>query len=141
MSKNLPKVILICIAAILFTGILYFGLRPKGFESSNQVNWLENKNGIRVGRYNTCYADNLLQESNGNLKIPREFTIQIALKSQSTSKDGFQCIMVFHDGSDAEQLLVGQWQSSIVIMNGDDYDNKKRTPKMYIKEGIPSGTK
>ncbi len=46
--------------------------------------------------------------------------------------------MVFHNGNDSEQLLVGQWRSSIVVMNGNDYANKQKTPKLYIKEGLPS---
>ncbi len=65
-----PLFLLIIIAAALFIMIAYFGLRPKDFNSVNQVSWLEDKNGIRVGKYNLCYAIDPLKQTNGIMTYP-----------------------------------------------------------------------
>ena len=129
-----------CIFAVItlamFTGILVFGLRPKDFTTINQVSLLDNKKGVRVGKYNTLYAQNIFKEINSNTKPPNEFTIELALLSLGTATDGFRFIALFHAGDDSGQMLVGQWRTSIVIMNGDDYDNRRKTPKIYIKNSL-----
>jgi hypothetical protein len=38
-----------------------------------------------------------------------------------------------HNGDDGRQPVIGQWRSSLVIMNGDDYSNKLRSPKINLK--------
>jgi hypothetical protein len=118
--------------------ILYFGLRPKGFDPENQVHWLAVRNGIRVGQYNLCYAADLFKAPHGRYDIPSEFSIEMALRPQSTGHDGFKFIMVMHSGRDTAQVLVGQWQASLVVMDGDDYDNSRKTKKIYVNDALPS---
>jgi VanZ family protein len=40
---------------------------------------------------------------------------------------------LIHDADDDRQLVIGQWQRSLVIMNGDDYSNELRKPKIYLE--------
>ena len=42
----------------------------------------------------------------------------------------FQFIAVLHSGDDISQLLVAQWRDTIIVMNGDDYDSRQRSPKL-----------
>ena len=36
----------------------------------------------------------------------------------------FNFIFAIHNGSDRNQLLLGQWRSWIIAINGDDYDHR-----------------
>jgi hypothetical protein len=46
---------------------------------------------------------------------------------------GFNFLFVIHDGDDGKQLLIGQWRSSLIVMNGDDYDHSRKTKRIAVK--------
>ena len=43
---------------------------------------------------------------------------------------------MMHDGSDGHQLIVGQWGSAVIVMNGDDYDHTRRLPRLSAKDAL-----
>jgi len=45
-----------------------------------------------------------------------------------------------HGGQDAEQLLLGQWRNSLIVMNGNDYDGRRGIPKIGVREALPPQT-
>jgi hypothetical protein len=47
-------------------------------------------------------------------------------------EEGFNFIFALHNGNDRNQLLVGQWRSWIIVMNGDDYDHKRRVKRISV---------
>ena len=58
-------------------GILFFGLRPKGFNPANNVHWLVDQVGIRFNRFGIAYTrpmQGLNQKGNSG------FSIEMALK-------------------------------------------------------------
>ena len=59
------------------------------------------------------------------------FSIEIALKPLNY-EEGFNFIFALHNGNDRNQLLVGQWRSWIIAMNGDDYDHKRRVKRISV---------
>ena len=61
------------------------------------------------------------------------FSLEIALKPAKYHKNGFKFLFVIHNGDDGKQLVVGQYRSSIIVMNGDDYDHKRRTKRIAVK--------
>ncbi len=124
--------------AILAT-ILFFGLDPKGFQAENHVTWLKDRPGIRFGRYGMAFTRSSFDPTPSDPQRTPQLTIEIALKPDSTDNDGFKFILVFHNGDDNRQLLVGQWRDSIIIMNGDDYDGRKKVKKTGVKNALPSG--
>ena len=52
---NFLKLYTILTAIILLT-TLFFGLRPKGFNLSNNVEWLKDRPGIRLDKYSIAYT-------------------------------------------------------------------------------------
>jgi hypothetical protein len=117
--------------AILF-GILFFGLTPKDFSFSNKANWLTDKSGIRFSKYGIAYTHPSVSLSAEKLSESNGFTIEISLKPKSFHEEGFNFLFAIHAGNDRDQLLVGQYRSWVVIMNGDDYDHKRKTKRAAV---------
>ena len=117
-------------AVVLFV-ILFFGLRPKDFAFSNGVSRVEDQVGIRFNKYGIAYTDPIkaLRQEFGFGE--NGFSIEIALKP-SSSEEGFNFILTIHNVNDGNQLLLGQWHSWIIAMNGDDYDHKRRVKRISV---------
>ncbi len=116
----------------VLSGILIFGLRPLGFNYSNGVNWIKDQPGIRFSEYGIAYTNPFIELIGGEISKPDEFSVEIALNPASYNKEGFNFIMALHNGSDRHQLLMGQYRSWIILMNGDDYDHKRRTKRIVV---------
>ncbi len=125
------------LTVVAFLIILFFGLRPKDFNRFNRIEWLIDRAGIQIGKYAIAYAT----VSGTSIREPNEdspvFSIEMAFKPKSFQDKGFNLVFSLHDGKESDQLIVGQWQSSIIIMNGDDYDHKQRTPRAVIRSISP----
>ena len=125
--------------AILF-GILIFGLIPKDFHFSNGVNWIKDQAGIRFSKYGIAYTHPFIELVEGEISEPNSFSIEIALKPESYDEKGFNFILALHSGENSHQLLMGQYLSWIILMNGDDYDHKRRTKRIAVNTASPSPT-
>lgn len=127
--------------AVLF-GILFFGLWPKDFNFSNDVTWITEQPGIRFSGYGIAYTDPIKKLSKENDSGENGFSVEIVLKPASYHEDGFNFILAIHNGKDSNQLFVGQWHSSIIVMNGDDYNHRRRTKRIAVKlAGVPPTTR
>lgn len=124
--------------AVLFV-ILFFGLRPKGYHFSNDLEWLSNQPGIRFRGYGIAYTDPIKALSRAGDMNTNGFSIEMALKPESYYEKGFNFLFAIHNGSDGKQLLIGQYRSSLIVMNGDDYDHRRRTKRIAVKlhEALP----
>ena len=125
------------LSVVILLVTLYFGLRPKDFDFSNNVKWTKNPAGIRFNRYGIAYTDPIeeLREDNGFGE--NGFTIEIALRLWNNEED-FNFIFVLNAGNDRKQLLLGQWRSWIIAMNGDAYDHKRRTKRISVNSASGS---
>jgi hypothetical protein len=110
--------------------VLFFGLRGKAFHFSNDVTWIKDEPGIRFGRYGIAYATLDNDQIKNNLSRAKAFSIEIAIKPDAFDTRGFNLILSLHAGKDSDQLIVGQWQSSIIVMNGDDYSHERKTKRI-----------
>jgi hypothetical protein len=108
--------------------ILFFGLRGKGFHFSNGVAWIMDESGIRFGNYGIAYA--FFNNDRNNISSSKAFSIEIAIKPKDLDLRGFNIILSLHDGKDSNQLIVGQWKSNIIVMNGDDYSNRRKIKRI-----------
>jgi hypothetical protein len=136
--KGNRRALLSGLSLVILSGILFFGLRPKGFRFSNNVNWLTDKPGIRFGSYGMAYTDLSNQKIKSDISEASGFSIEIAIKPEPFNQEGFKFILVFHDGSDRDQLLIGQYRSSLIIMNGDDYSNRRKTKRVGVNQVFQS---
>lgn len=125
----------VALSVAVLIGILIFGLSPKGYKFSNKVNWISDRPGIRFGKYGIAYTNSFFESSGDNAAKPNAFSVEIALRPANYQEKGTSFILVLHNGSDRSQLLIWQYHSWIILMNGDDYDYKRRTKRIAVNIG------
>lgn len=130
-KKDTAK-LLICLLIAILLITFFFGLRPKDFNFSNNVNWIPEESGICFEKFGIAYTNPLIELAENNLFNLKEFSFEIALKLKNGSDGGFKFILVLHSGKDSEQLLIGQWRSWIICMNGDDYAHRRGTNRISL---------
>jgi len=129
-NSNIRFKLLVASSFIILLMVLFFGLRGNGFHFSNDVTWIKDEPGIRFGNYGIAYAFIDNDQIKNNISGIETFSVEIALKPEDFDPDGFNLILSLHDGKDSNQLIVGQYQSSMIAMNGDDYSNKRKTKRI-----------
>ncbi len=110
---------------------LFFGLRPKDFNFSNSASRVEDQAGIRFSKYGIAYTSPIEEFRTQDRFGEKGFSVEFAIKP-SSAQEGFNFILALHGGEDENQLLVGQWRSWIIVMNGDDYDHKRRVKRISV---------
>ena len=133
-DKHLQLWLLILI--ILLLGILFYGLRPKNFNFENGVTWLKDGPGVRFNNDGLAFARSFLKQSDNDAIFENGFSIELSFKPTGNTSGGFGFVLSIHDGSDRNQLVVGQWRSYIIVMNGDDYDHKRKIPRISVDTAL-----
>jgi hypothetical protein len=132
-DKREGKRFFAALSIALIAGALAFGLWPRGYDFSNNVVWLSSQPGIRLKKYGVAFTSPI-QEWNGEVDGEAgEFSIELALRPQGFHGDGFNFILAVHNGDDHTQLVVGQWRSWLIVMNGDDYDHRRKTKRIAVR--------
>lgn len=127
----MPTRWLILTTLALLLAVLFFGLHPRGFDFTNHAAFLPECSGIRFEKYSvahTAYSMDwrrLAEEGE-----PGAFSLCLAFTPADGAPEGFAFIAVVHGGRDGQQLLIGQWRSWVIVMNGDDYDHRRKTPRI-----------
>jgi hypothetical protein len=138
-KKILHKYSLYCLVAI-FLAILFFGLRPKDFSYSNGVNWIVDRAGIHFRKYGISYTNQFIEKIEDNTSESNNFSFEIALKIEKPHKNGFNFIFELHNGKDSDQLVLAQWRSWIIFMNGDDYAHERKSNRISLDTALrPDG--
>lgn len=130
-DKRQSFFLLSAVTVLVILGMLYFGVRLKGFRSENNVQWSDMGNGLAFSRSALAHTDGFFTPAVDNVK--GRLTIELAIEPQFFQYKYFKFLLSVHSGEDAHQLVIGQWRSSLVIMNGNDYSNRLRTPKIYLQ--------
>ena len=131
---------MICLSAALLLIILAAGLKPRGFRLDNKVSWIKGQPGIRFNRFGIAYTnplDSLIANRKSN---PDEFSFEIAMRPVSYHGYRFEFILALHNGDDSDQLIMGQWRSWLIVMNGDDYAYKGKTNRISVDASASAPT-
>ena len=131
-QKQISLKCLFGLSVAIFLGILFFGLKPNGFNFSNGVYRIIDQPGIRFNKYGIAYTNSFIKLIGDNISKPNCFSIEIALRPGGYQTKGTNFILALHNGRDREQLLIWQYHSRIILMNGDDYDHKRRTKRIVV---------
>jgi glycopeptide antibiotics resistance protein len=116
----------------IFFAILFFGLRPKDFSFSNGVNWISDRTGIHFRKYGISYTNHFNDKIEDNTTESNNLSLEIAFKIEKPYRSGFNFNFAIHGGEDSNQLLMAQWHSWIIFMNGDDYAHKRKSNRIFI---------
>ena len=129
---QLPLKWLICLSAALLLIILAAGLKPRGFRLVNRVSWIKERPGISFNRFGIAYTKPLKGLIESRKSDSHGFSFEIALKPASYRYYRFEFILALDNGDDSDQLVIGQWRSSLIVMNGDDYEYRDITNKISV---------
>ena len=110
-------------------GILLAGLSTSRFEFRNDVEWASEGTGLEFGGHGLAYTETFTTQETGQT-VGNGFTVEMALRPEEGPELGFRFIAVVHSGEEESQLLIAQWRHTIIVMNGDDYDNRRRSPRL-----------
>lgn len=130
--KNIPLKWWVCLTVLVLLVILIVGLRPKVISPQNHTEWIADRTGLRFEKTGIAYTDSISDLIESEILSPNAFSIEFSLKAKDFSEEGFHFILLLHGGRDSDQLLIGQWQSSLIVMNGDDYEYRKKTPRLTV---------
>jgi glycopeptide antibiotics resistance protein len=115
---------------------LFFGLLHRGWPVVNDIQWLPDSRAIRFGNSGMAYVDDLRAFRVSRHSEP--LTIEMAVTPANNFKSGFRPLLVVHDGVDRRQLAIWQYNASLVVMNGDDYDSSQRRPRVVGRDVFSS---
>lgn len=110
--------------------MLTAGLYPKGLRLRNDVQ--QTPNGLRFGKHGIAFTPPFLTAVESRQLASTGFTIHAAFELPEPPADGFNTIVLFHNGDERSQLLIGQWRESLIVMNGDDYAHRRKTPRLTV---------
>jgi len=131
LEKVLPFPLLLVTSVLVLLVMIYFGFRLKGFKLDNHVQWIEDGPGIIFNPSSIAYTEGFFPSVGSDSR--NGISLEFAIAPKSINTYSFKNLILIHAGTDKNQLIVGQWRSSLVVMNGDDYSNKRKTPKLYFK--------
>ncbi len=126
---KLPVWLLIILLACMTAGMLYFGLRLKGYEFRNEVILHTDTNSLEFSGHGMAYTDAGVFSS---FRPSEGFSLEIVFTPDFSAETRFRSLFSIADGNRNEQLFVGQWDSSLMLMNGDDFSNRRHEPKIYL---------
>ena len=130
--RKIPLVWWAGLVTLVLLAILMVGLKPGDISPPNHAGWLGDRPGLRFQKIGIAYTDSISDLIRGHILPDRAFSMEIALQAKSFSEDGFQFILLVHGGRDDGQLLIGQWRSSLIVMNGDDYNHRRKTDRITV---------
>ncbi|RKX30145.1 MAG: hypothetical protein DRP71_15530 [Verrucomicrobia bacterium] len=112
--------------------ILYAGLNPDGKPFRNGATWSTDGPGLEFDGAGLAYTFPFVDEVTAERFRESGFTLEMVLEVPDAVGSKFMFLADFHDGSDANQLLLGQWRRWLILMNGDDYDHSRRLPRISV---------
>jgi hypothetical protein len=116
----------------VLAGMLYFGIRLKDFSSDNNVLW-SSKGGLAFKRFAIAYTEGFFPDTQQNTGV-NGLTVEMAIRPELVKRtESIKFILLIHAGENHDQFVIGQWRSTLIIMNGYDYSNAHRTPKIYLQ--------
>lgn len=109
---------------------LWAGLDPKGYRFRNEVAWLGARPGLKFGKFGRVHSAPFLDAKTAVRLNQSGYTLALAFNPAADHDGGFRIIASFHAGDDRTQIIIGQWRDFVIVMNGDDYDNRRRLPRV-----------
>ena len=112
--------------------IFYSGLHFKDASITNEVSWIDAQNGIRFGNNGIAFAKATPPTDRDLVFNTGDLSIGLGVKPGDTSDRHFKLLLLLHGGDDRDQLVIGQWRSWLVVMNGDDYAAKRGIARVSV---------
>ncbi len=114
--ERLPGRPLLAASFLAITGaILVAGLWPFNFFPRNDVDWLGDRNGIRVGRFGIAYTRGAAYAAHGANGPAKTVTIEIVVQAASERRHTVAQILSLVDGEGRTYFTIAQWKSQLIL--------------------------
>ncbi len=114
------------ICLLIITVIFLAGLWPLNFNPANKVEWLKGRNGIHFYGHGIVYTPEALDTSTQNPVAGNSISIELIIQPQKEHTYSIERIMSLYDTGKVEDLMIGQWKSSLIIRRGDINSKNRR---------------
>ncbi|MDC7222002.1 MAG: VanZ family protein [Spirochaetales bacterium] len=107
--------------------MLFAGLRPKGYDSKNNIAW-DTEGGLIFQPISIAYTEK-------GIPLPpsdSDFSLDITMDLNYNKGSSFQVILLLYGDNRWEQIALCLWDNSLVFLNGWDYSDRRNSPKMSI---------
>ncbi len=126
------KRMLLLMLSVLVISMLYVGLRDD-IPSRNQVSFSEIDGALVFGERGLAYSKQNLNAVQIEHLNDSGFMIKLTFSTVSYENSNFQFLVLLSNGDTSEQLIIAQVRDYIIVMNGDDYNYRKKSPRISIK--------
>ncbi len=126
------KSMLLLMLSVLVVSMLYVGLR-EDIPSRNQVSFSQSNGALVFGERGLAYSKQNLNPVQIDHLNNSGFMIKLTFSPVSYEKSNFQFLVLLSNGDTSEQLIIAQVRDYIIVMNGDDYNYRKKSPRISIK--------
>jgi hypothetical protein len=130
-SKIVNRVLSVLFGLVVAV-IFYAGLDPAGHPFRNGATWSKDGPGLDFDGAGFAYTDPFVEQATAERFQENGFTLELVLEIPSPIESRFKFLANLHNGNDASQLLLGQWRNWLILMNGDDYDHRRRLPRITV---------
>lgn len=109
-----------------------FSPRAGKFEPAH---WSEEQQGLYFTGYSQAYTDGFFPS-----ETQSPVTIDLTIKPDFSIRN-FGVILDITDDNRNNRIVIGQWKTSLVVLESNDYSNRLRQPKIYVpiaqyKDGV-----
>ena len=96
--------------------------------SFTPAHWSDADQGLYFNGNSFAYTEQFFPVDGENTP----FTLKMVFKPERYHTARFNVILDIHDLHSENRIVVGQWNQSLVVLQSDDYSNRKRLPKIYV---------
>lgn len=125
------RVLLPVLACVIFS-MLYIGLRDD-IPERNQVLVSSEDGALVFGERALAYSRNYLDKQKIDALNAHGFTVKLNFKPLRYDNRNFQFLLLLSNGNSADQFLIAQFGEHIIVMNGDDYNYRRKLPRLSLR--------
>ncbi|MDC7222001.1 MAG: VanZ family protein [Spirochaetales bacterium] len=125
------RIIPYILLAIVLGGMLFFGLRQKGDDPTNNLSW-EAEGGLKFTSPSLAYTET-------GFKLPQYdeiASIDLTISPKDISSSALQIILMIYNETKDEQFVIGLRGENIVVLQGNDYDKNNGSNQLIAHMGI-----
>ncbi len=119
-----------------FALLCFFGFQKGDRFQENKARWTGNEGGIRFEPNSMVWGKGLFEGAAGS---GSPFSLELTLQPLPAKPLRFGVILQIYNPSSRQELTLGQWGNSLVVLGSDDYSNSRRHPKIYGDLGSSGG--
>ena len=123
---------LFSLLVLVILGMLYVGLKDN-VPLTNQVSISPSSGALVFGERALAFSSQNLDQKKIDQLNQHGFEISLEFSPLSYETRSFQFLLLLSNGNPREQLVIAQFAEHIIVMNGDDYNYRKKIPRISIK--------